>query len=698
MTDDTTARPPAHRILFGLAVVGTALVVAAFASMIARGRPLEAIYGHWMIHNGPMAVISLWLGLLVIRRVPGHRGGWLLVAIGAMSAVHVALIAFTDARLMAAGVAHEGLRFDAFVPAQLPLDASIAAWTTSWLWLPIVVLLITAFPLLFPDGELPADRRRYALHIAAASVVLLAVANSSLTWPGGRRLIVMSEMDGAPPATIALLVSGGVLLAVAVGLSLSALIGRWRRAEGEDRHRMRPVVVTASALAVIAVGLWPWQAVWIPAVLAALFVFIGAYAFAIARYRLHDLELVVSRAVVAAILAVTFTAVYLAIVVGIGHLIGRGRDSELLPLVAVGVIAVAFDPVRRRVRRWVDRLLYGHDRDAYQVLSEMADRLRSASSSDDVLQEVTELLLHGTGAERIEIVATVRGGERVVATDGPADRERAVWAVPVAHEGETLGRIRVFARSATDLAPGAASLVNDVAATIGVVLRNVRLTADLQEQVRALRRAGERLVHAQDEARRELERDIHDGAQARLIALKIRLGIAERRAAGREDAELAALIRSMGDDVDEAVRSLRDLGHGLRPSVLEGAGIAAALRSEARTLTLELEVDDDTVHRYEPAVEAAVYFSCLEAIQNAAKHGHASRVHVELRNGDGELDFRVSDDGVGFDPGSTADGTGLTNMADRLTSLGGEVDIDSSVGVGTTVFGRVPVQPLVSDR
>ncbi|CAN5590629.1 hypothetical protein BH23ACT3_BH23ACT3_05940 [soil metagenome] len=704
MAHDTVSHGRVARIPPVLGVFGTVLVVSAFASMAARGRPLEAMYDHWMFHNGPTAVLCLWLGHLVVGRRPGHVGGWLLVAIGAVSAVHVALISFMDARLTAAGVPLVGSRFAAVVPADLPLDASIPAWITAWLWVPIIVMVATAFLLVFPDGELPHDWRRYGVHLAVAAGVLLVSAFTVETWPWSERPLTFGQVDDLATAATALLAGGGLLLAVAVVLSVSALVGRTRRADDAQRRRMRPVAVTASVLAVIAVGLWPWQWVWIPTVLLALWAVIGSYAFAIARYRLHDLEVVVSRAVVAAILAVTFTTVYLAIVVGVGHLVGRGRDNELLPLVAVGVVAVAFDPVRRRVRRWVDRLLYGHDRNAYEVLSGMADRLRSASSSDTVLIEVAELLVRGTGAERIEIVATVPGADSVVASAGHSGRNNVLWAVPVVHDGESLGRIRVFARSATDLAPGAASLVDDVAGTIGVVLRNVQLTAHLREQVHALRRASERLVHAQDEARRELERDLHDGAQARLIALKIRLGIAERRAASTNDDDLASLISSMSAEVDDAVRSLRELGHGLRPSVLEGAGVAAALRSEARNLAMEVHVHDTTVHRYDPTVEAAVYFSCLEAIQNSAKHGRAGTVRICLSNGDGVLDFSVTDDGLGFDPTRVPAGAGLTNLRDRLNSLGGEVHVESTVGAGATVAGRLPVrpsapsQPLVAER
>jgi two-component system, NarL family, sensor kinase len=698
MTGVPNSRRPLESLPAAVAVAGTALVLVAFVSMAARGRPVEAIFGHWMIHNGPTGVISLWLGYLVTRREPNHRAGWLLVAIGALSAVHVGLVALVDHRMIAAGVAHSGQRFEAVVPSSMPLDVMIPMWFSAWLWIPVLVMAVTVFLLVFPDGELPRGRRRYGFHLSIAAATTLSLAYMVETWPWADDPIIMSDSIGRNRLAASLLMVGGTLLVMAVVLSISTLVGRWRNADLEQRRRMRPVVFTAIAFAVLGVTLYPWQWVWIPTALVLIWTLLGSYAFAIARYRLHDLDIFVSRAAVAAVLAVTLTATYLAIVVGVGQLAGRGRENTLLPLVAAAVVAVAFDPLRRRVRRLVDRLLYGHDHDAYEVLHGIADRLRSASSAEDVLTDIAQLLVRGTGAEQIEIVTTVRGTDRVLATDGQSDRPDALWAVPVVHEHDHLGHVRVFARSTADLAPGASSLVEDAAATLGVVLRNAQLTVDLEEQVRALRRSSERLLHAHDEARRSLERDIHDGAQARLIALKIRLGMAGRQAAATGDRELTAMLDGTCAEIDRAIHTLRSLGHGLRPSALEGAGMAAAIRSEARGLPMDVIVEAPAVGRYDPAVESAVFFSCLEAIQNSAKHGRADQVHVQLSNGSDGLTFSVTDDGTGFDPEHTPDGNGLTNVRDRVTSLGGDVRIEAAAGRGTTVTGHVPVQPLVSER
>jgi two-component system, NarL family, sensor kinase len=697
MTGVPTSRRSQEHLPSAVAVVGTALVLVAFVSMTARGRPVEAIFGHWMIHNGPTGVISLWLGYLVTRREPHHRAGWLLVAIGALSAVHVGLVALVDHQMIAAGVGHSGQRFEAVAPSSLPLDVMIPMWFSAWLWIPVLVMAFTVFLLVFPDGELPRDRRRLGFPLSIAATTALSIAYMVETWPWASDPIIMGDSIGRNRLVISLLMVGGSLLIVAVVLSISTLAERWRNADPEQRRRMRPVVFTAIAFAVLGVALFPWQWLWTPVALILIWTLLGSYAFAIARYRLHDLDIFVSRAAVAAVLAVTLTATYLAIVVGVGQLAGRGRDNSLLPLVAAGVVAVAFDPLRRSVRRLVDRLIYGHDRDAYEVLHGIADRLRS-SSDDGVLTDIAQLLVRGTGAEQIEIATTVRGTDRILATDGHTDRPDALWAVPVVHEHDHLGHVRVFARSTADLAPGASSLVEDAAATLGVVLRNAQLTVDLQEQVRALRRSSERLVHAHDEARRSLERDIHDGAQARLIALKIRLGMAERKAASTGDGELTALLGGTCAEIDGAIHTLRSLGHGLRPSALGGAGLAAAIRCEARGLPMDVIVDAPDVGRYDPAVESAVFFSCLEAIQNSAKHGRADQVRVQLSSRSGGLTFSITDDGTGFDPERTTDGTGFTNVRDRVTSLGGEVRIEAATGCGTTVTGHVPIQPLVSER
>jgi signal transduction histidine kinase len=201
-------------------------------------------------------------------------------------------------------------------------------------------------------------------------------------------------------------------------------------------------------------------------------------------------------------------------------------------------------------------------------------------------------------------------------------------------------------------------------------------------------------VAAQDEERRKLERNLHDGAQQNLVALKVKLGLAEAFAE-KDPARARELVSQLKDDADEALETLRDLARGIYPPLLADKGLAAALESQARKATLPVTVDADGVDRYPQDIEAAVYFCALEALQNVQKYAQATGAIVRLADAGAELRFEISDDGRGFDPSTVRKGAGLTNMADRLDALGGSVDIDSRPGDGTRLVGRIPTLKLV---
>ncbi len=688
--------PGVPRWVRPLVVLGTVAVTLAVLSLIARGRPVDVVYGHWIFHNGPVAILGLWLGSAVLRRRPGHRGGWLMIGLGVATTLHVVAVAYVDVRFSALGVrtGHPDAVFGPFRPVDLPIDAALVLWISTWVWVPAVISGATLLLLIFPDGFLPSRRWRPAVGVAVASMTVATVAYMIEAWPGATHELLMGAQVSVHPIASALLAVAGIGVLAAAGAAVCSLVIRWNRSDADQRRRMRPVMIAAAAFALAHVVLWPWQWIWIPTSMVTIWIFAGSYAFAAARYRLHDLDVFVSRAAVAAVLAMLFTAAYLGLVVGVGEVVGRGGDSTIVPLVAAGVVAVAFDPVRRRVRRLVERLLWGRPTDPHQVLSELAAGLRSASSPEQVLDDVAGLVVEVTGAERVEIAVDLYGESRPAAGRGTVRRTAPLFTVAVTHEAEHLGAVSVWGRSLSDLAPGSRELVDDLAATLGVVLRNVRLTAELRHQIDELRRSRERLVTVHDEARRELERDLHDGAQAQLIAVRIRLGLAARLAARRPDPELAEALAEIGFELDEAVVALRCLGRGLHPPALDSGGIVAALTAAARSFPLDIVVDGDEIGRYEPTVEAAVYFTCLEAIQNAARHGGAGRVSVRLGDGDGRLRFWVEDDGKGFDPNRVVDRSGLDNIEDRIGSLAGTVSVDACLGRGVTVVGEVPAQPV----
>jgi two-component system, NarL family, sensor kinase len=496
-----------------------------------------------------------------------------------------------------------------------------------------------------------------------------------------------------------LLVGGGLAVLAGAFGATGALLSRWRAADEPQRTRIRTVVMAGAVMAVTMTVTWPWEALWVPLSLVTVWWFVGAYLLAVLQRRLYDLDVVISKAVLVAVLAALVTGAYLGIVVGVGGLLGRAGERTWLPLAATAVVALAFEPTRRRVRRLVDRMIYGRQASPYEVLTDLADRMGRARSPQEVLDHACDLLVRSTGAERVDILLLVGGTRRLATTAGDGARaDLPVVAVPVRHGEEQLGVVELHARAQSALVRDARTLAVAVAGALGVVLRNALLATELQDQLEELRRSRQRLVEVHDRTRRELERDIHDGAQSRLVALRIRLGLASAVAEREQADDTTAVLAEMSDDVDAAVRSLRELSRGLHPAALRDAGVGAALRAAARDLPVAVTVDEACDSRYEPAAESAVYFSCLEAIQNAVRHGAAGRIAVSLRNGSGSLAFTVTDDGRGFDPHSVGSDRGLGNIRDRVGALGGTVELISQPGSGTVVRGELPVQPLVSDR
>jgi two-component system, NarL family, sensor kinase len=685
-----------------LVVVGTLLVVAAFASMLLRGRPLDVLYTRWMLHNVPSALVLLWLGWLLARRHPQHGMVPVFLWLGACAAVHVVLTAIVDPQLVAAGLVQADV---IVVPADLPLTASIPLWIVTWIWLPPAALSGPLLLLLFPDGQLLHPRWAVWVRLAFVATALLIAGYAISTWPTVTTLLPLSGQPIVTPVATALVVTGGILALVAGLAAIASMVVRWRVASPAERQPMRIVGTAGAVFILVLLSLWTFQAIWVPASLVAIVGVLGAYSLAILRYRLHDIDVAINRAVVASLLLALVTAIYLAVVVGVGSVVGRRADHELLPLLAVGLVAVLFEPARRRVRRYVDRVSYGRDADAYEVLAELAAELRGAATTDVVAERVTELLVRGTGAAGASITMLAAGRQQPVSSSGAGVDHPAVLSAEIVHDGEPLGLVSLHARTGSDIAPDAATLLHDVAGTLGPVLRNAALTAQLQEQVEELRRSRQRLVSAQDEARRALERDIHDGAQARLVALRLQVGLAAAAADRHDDDVVTARLDAVGTEVDSVIRTLRDLSRGLHPPVLATDGVAAALRAAVRGLPIDVDVEAGSIGRFPQAVEAAVYFSCLEAVKNATTHAAASRIRVVLANGDGRLRFAVEDDGCGFDPETARRGGGLRNLEDRIAALDGHLEVEAVPGAGTRVVGELPVpvaalapQPPVSER
>ena len=447
---------------------------------------------------------------------------------------------------------------------------------------------------------------------------------------------------------------------------------------------------------------------------AIVFTLIPIALFAgILRFRLWDIDKVIHKTFLYAALAAFIGVVYIAVVVGVGAVLGGAAGSLPLSIIATAIVAVAFEPVRARLQRVANRLVYGERATPYEVLSHFSDRVAGVYSGEDILPRMAQILAEGTGARRAD-VWLVLGSELVRAASSPTDgkgRERLQLqdghlprldavdrAVPVRHQDELLGALTVTKGPGEQLSPVEDNLLADLASQAGLVLRNVRLTAELEarlEQISAqaeeLRISRQRIVAAQDKERRRLERNIHDGAQQHLVALAVKLRLA-KTLAGRDPRRAREVISQLRRQTEEALDTLRDLSRGIYPPLLSEHGLLWALEAQAAKSPIPMEIHGDGISRYSLESEAVVYFTCLEALQNAAKYSRASSVRLHLKQLGDELYFSVRDDGVGFDPDSVSRGAGLGNMADRVEAAGGRLEVHSEPGRGTAVTGYVPVR------
>jgi signal transduction histidine kinase len=411
----------------------------------------------------------------------------------------------------------------------------------------------------------------------------------------------------------------------------------------------------------------------------------ASIAVAVLKYRLYDLDIVIRKAVVFLVIAGGLTVLSLGALLVLPTLaIGALSGTERLLIVLGVVIGLASVPLSRWGRRVANRVVYGRRATPYEVLSTFSSQVGTTFADDDVTIRMAGLLREATGALSATVWLNVDGTLHAVATS-PDGSTAAVWpdeGVEVHYQGERLGGLSVEMPANDPLDATRGRLIRDLAGQAGPVLANVRLV----EELRASRR---RIVAAQDERAKKLERNIHDGAQQQLVALAVQLKLAEGMV-GKDAEKQRELLARLGVQASEALEDLRDLARGIYPPLLQDKGLAAALEAQARKAVVPTTVHADGIGRFSEDVESAVYFSVLEALQNVAKYAEATSAEIALANSNGSLRFTVTDDGRGFDTGSTGYGTGLQGIADRLAAIGGEFAVTSSPGQGTTISGVVP--------
>jgi len=641
---------------------------------------------------------------MIATRQPHNALGWILLAIGV--------------------VAFEPLTgYGTYALAAGKSGGDLALSAVGWTWVPVIGLAGTFVLLLFPDGHLPSPRWRWFAWTIGIGMVVASLA--ILLSPGqledtGDRVVQNQLAIDALARVLEVAIASILIVPIGIVGSAISLRVRYRRAGPTERLQIRwlasaaAVVATIFGLAMVfslvsnAAG-WAAEgsALGILQMIAVLsFALIPlSIGVAVLRYRLYDIDLVIRKAVVVTSIAVFFTVVYAAIVGGIGALV-QSYSTTTLSFVAAGVVALLFQPALAWSHKLAARLVYGRRATPYEVLSEFSEHVGGTYSDVDVLPRMARVVGEGVGAASARVwlerdgrlgVAASWGEEDVevpppVAVEGPElpDLPGADAAFAVEDQGELLGALSVAMPASDPMDEAKAKLIDDLAAQAGLVLRNVRLTEELRQRLEDLQAAQKRLVAAQDEERRKIERNIHDGAQQQLVALAVKMRLA--RTLATKDAEAtASMLEQMQEETQSALEDLRDLARGIYPPLLADQGLPAALEAQARKSAIPVTVESEGVGRYPQAIEAAVYFSVLEALQNVAKYAEAEHATVALAQDNGDLAFTVRDDGRGFEADGTARGSGLQGMADRLGAIGGAVQVTSAPGAGTVVNGRVPV-------
>src|SRR5215216_1053649 len=656
--------------------------------------------------TGVLSLAYPTVGALIASRLPTNPIGWIFCSLGLL---------YIGQRFSEAYANYALFENSAFPGGEY------AAWFSTVLQYPGIFLAGVFLTLLFPDGRLLSRRWRIVAWMAVLGAGLTGISDAFN--PDGLDAGLDTHQYVENPFGVSAAIGGGLttyelfdslsevgpaLLLISSIAALVSLILRLHRAWGDERQHLKwflyatlPASVSFSYIFVIFSRLYfpvlrfldpylPFQwfftyinDYYVP-VISLLFVPVFTF-IAILRYRLYDIDVVINRTLVYGALSACVVGIYVLAVVALGTVF-QARGNLAVSLLATGFVAVLFQPLRMRLQRSVNRLMYGERDDPYAVLSRLGQRLEATLAPDTVLPTLVETIAQALKLPYVAILLKESEGFRTTAAYGSPRGEPET--LPLVYQREELGRLVLSPRAPGEgFSDADRRLLEDLARQAEVAVHAVRLTSDLQH-------SRERLVATREEERRRLRRDLHDGLGAQLAGLNVQAGTLRRLIPTDPDVADEVVVE-LRQELRSAIADIRRLVYDLRPPALDDLGLVESLRrlaerygSEGGQLRVSVEAPEDLLG-LPAAVEVAVYRITQEALTNVARHAQARKCVVRLAVNE-EVGLEIFDDGVGI-PAERSAGVGLSSMRERATELGGSCAVERAPEGGTRVLVRLPL-------
>ena len=624
------------------------------------------------------------VGMLVASRHPRNPIGWIFLAVSLLEALSLILYVYQSYGPVIGATG--------YVP-KIFHD----------LWFPEILLSTIFVFLLFPDGRLISPRWRIVFWSAALGLAgnHVAVALHPGPLPNSGMEVIREVIAGSVGVLDIVIELTFLLLWIGILGSLAAFAIRTRRSRGIERQQMKwlgyalGLMLLSGVIGSITVNLWAGNTLVTDlrdaiSNLAILGIAV-ATGIAILRYRLYDIDVVINRTLVYSALTASVVLIYILIVGGLGTFF-QAQDNLIIALLATGLVAVLFQPLRERLQRGVNHLIYGERDDPIEALSRLGKQMELALPSDQVLPVLVKTIAQTL---KLPFVGITLKGQRDITfgqeTDNPV-------SFPFIFQGETTGVLLASPRSPGESFSSAETrLLQNLARQAGVVVRNAQLTTDLQL-------SRQTLVTAREEERHRLRRDLHDGIGPTMAGLTLKLDAAKDLVSSGLDSgkkeeleEAVQLLSNLKTQTQETVQNIRHIVHTLRPPSLDVLGLIPALQAHfgqvvsPRSLNIQMTNSPENFPRLSAAVEVAAYRIILEAVTNVINHAQAEKCEVSLTLENGNLKMGVEDDGVGL-PKTRDHGIGLDSMRERAEELGGRFEIESS-SQGTRVCAEIPIDP-----